>query len=514
MNINNSFEIIKKLLTNKIFFTSVNIFCLLLIAIFIYYKFRFSLICNDDIFETMLEQVRFAHGRLFPVTIVYIFIRLIPDIFNINYQDFAFVALFLKTLITCFLIYTVTLSYFKFKPQNFSIVFLSVITFLTLFSTLIQIDFVWAYDTFIFFIDYIGVVIVYLLAWYKLSDIYINKKPAKKNDIFILCLLSFLIVQCNELLYISFFILLLLLFIESHILKLKNNKYIVYPLIVLILTFFPVIFSNGSKDMLEAYNISIFNFQNIFQIKDFTILFLKKIFIYNLFLIIPIIFSMVLLYLNKEKQIFKYFLYSNMGFLLFLYGTILLPKTCVYTQLADKWWFLCPGLMIGYSIFLYSGSLFLLGYISILNIINKLKYLCIILFCTGCLSQIIIHFDINKIICLHSFQGVRKMMYIDDKLSLFYINKGKTIVLPAYQPFYLLPDVHPYDLAASPEFYSQIFDKNRARYLIYLENNYNVKVNVGVTFKNNETAINEYLSEGGILTKEELRKLNFSDIKQ
>ncbi len=486
----------RNVLQNKLFFNFINIVILFAIFIFLLIRLKYSVIVNDDMIDIIMRTFLFSHGRFIPDLIAILSIKLIPEIFGINYQDFAIVQGILKSAAFCILIYVISLAPFQFKPKNISICFYTILSFVTIFSTLIQIDFVWCFDLF-----------VYIIFWYKIADSYLNNKSLSKKDLIIICLLAFITAQLNELLSVNCTVLLILLLIDAYISKIKDKKYIIYPLAVILFTGIFVYFCPGSK--LANFNVISFT-----EIINFVILFFKKIILYNAFLIIPIICFLVFLYRIKEIKIIKYFIFSNTGFLLFLLGTYFFPKTCIYTQLSDKWWFLHPGLMIGYSIFLLVYALFLLGYINVKITNIKAKYFFIIALVFGCLVHSLIFFNIDNIVCMHTFINTKRMMYIDDKLSLFYLKRGKTIVLPAIQPFYILHGVSPDNLAISKEFRSQTFDKEKTLYLIYVEKNYNTNVNVGMTFKDYETAIQEYLAEGGILTTEELNKLRFSDLKK
>ncbi len=503
----------RNILQNRLFFNFVNIVILLAIFVFLLTKLKYSVIINDDMMDIISRTFLFSHGRFISELFGILLIKLIPDILGINYQDFAIVQGILKSAVFCGLIYVISIAPFRFRQKNISICCYSVLSFFTIFSSLIQMDFVWCFDTYQFFSGYVGYLFVYIIFWYKIADNYLKNKSLSKKDLIVICLLAFITAQINELLSISCTLLLILLLFDSYISKIKDKKYIIYPLVVILLTDIFVYFCQGSKELWESYQLSNYNLISYSEIINFIILFFKKIILYNAFLIVPIFCFLVFLYKIKEIKIIRYFIYSNTGFLFFILGTYFLPKTCIYTQLSDKWWFLHPGIMIGYNIFLLVSALFLLGVINAktTNVMTKNLFTIALFLC--CLIHCFINFNIDRIMCLHTYMHTKRMMYINDKLSLFYLKRGETIILPAGQPFYILPDVNPYDLAISRKFHSQTFDKNRARYLIYLEKNYNVNVDSGVTFKDNKTAMKEYLGKGGTFTRDELKKLKFSNIK-
>ena len=99
---------------------------------------------------------------------------------------------------------------------------------------------------------------------------------------------------------------------------------------------------------------------------------------------------------------------------------------------------------------------------------------------------------------------------MNDKISLFYLKRGKTIVLPKEQFFYIIPEIHPDELMSNKQIYKQIYDKERARYLIYLERNYKVNVSSNITFLPYKDAMQKYKKLGGNFSEEELKNLKFS----
>ena len=509
-------QAVKEIFSDKKVFTIINILILLSMFIFLYNRLRYSVILNDDMMDIITRTFLFSHGRFIFEYIAIVTIKLIPDLFGINYQNFAFTQGILKSGVFCLLIYTVSLAYYRFKPKDFSICLLTSLSFFTILSVLIQLDFVWSFDTYQFFMGYIGCSMVYFWFFYIIADSYINNKTFSGKKNFLTYFLTFLVAQSNEFLSISTTIFLILLLIDDYICKKQINKFFLKPLIILGFLSIIVYLSNGSTELWDGYHLGQNFIISYGEIINFLKLLFKTIVLNNAFIIIPLIIYLILLFIKKEYKIFKYFMYSNLGFLLFLTGTFFLGKTCYHVVNLypdNNWWFLYPGLRIIYITFLYTSTIFLLGFISAIDIKKQIKYSCIIFFIACCLFQIITHFDFKRIVCMHSYKHTKTMMYIDDKIALSYIKRNKTIVLPAYQPFYILPAISPKNLAASPEFYSKVFNKDEARYLIYLEKNYHVNVNTGVTFKDNKTAIKEYLKNGGTLTKTELKNLNFSNIK-
>ena len=101
-------------------------------------------------------------------------------------------------------------------------------------------------------------------------------------------------------------------------------------------------------------------------------------------------------------------------------------------------------------------------------------------------------------------------MYINDKLALFYLKRGEVAVIPKEQAVFLIPDIPPIDLMDKPELYKQIYNKERARYLIYLEENYGINASPGITFLPYVEAMNKYKESGGTFSNNECNEIKFS----
>lgn len=105
-------------------------------------------------------------------------------------------------------------------------------------------------------------------------------------------------------------------------------------------------------------------------------------------------------------------------------------------------------------------------------------------------------------------------MYLNDKMTMFYLKQGKTVVWPKEQFVYIIPYISPDDLAEKPELYSKIYSKEEASYLIYVEQNYKIKAENGITFKPYDEALKEYEKAGGTFSDEELKELKFSNLNK
>lgn len=519
-----------KLFLNKLFINLLSGFLLIAIFVFLLLRLKYALVVNDDMSDLITNDFAFYHGRFVTELISLLFVKIIPSALGINIQDFAIVSEgCLKAVVFSYLIYMLGNCLNKFSKRSYLLSFGIILSFLSVFSILISIDFVWAFDMNQFFFGYIGCLIFFFWFCKKIFDMYLDEnsndfycsKLSRKN-IFVLFMYSLFVATSNELLTIASIVILIMLLLEKLFIFYKTKikpdiSYILFSL-VCIIPFSTIAFmSDGSKVLWESYALKV-DFSSLYGgFLTFSKLFLKYIVLDNIHFILPMIFCMIILCRrnsDKTRKILKFSIYSNLGFLLFLYGTIFLSLTCIHTKETHKYWFLHPGLLADYSVFLFALLLILLSYLLSLDENKKLKVLVVVLSVLSCSLFIVKNFSFDKIKCLHSYKGIRTAMYMNDKISLSYLKSGKTIVLPKEQFFYILPDTSPQELSSNSEIWSKIYDKERARYLIYLERNYGVNVEPGITFLPYQEAIEEFKKNGGTINKEEMKKLNFSRLNK
>ncbi len=337
--------------------------------------------------------------------------------------------------------------------------------------------------------------------------------------------MSFLAATANEVVNIAFLILLNFLLIENLILKYKfkiisDIRYIIYSLVPSIITSLFIYLCRGSHVLWDVYNITISKVLSGKSILEFLYVFSEKIIFDNLSLIFLFLSGLIILLLlkdNKEKnnKIARYLIYSFLGFIVFFIFLYLLGPTFAYQERADyylypRYWVLHPGLLFCFKTFLYTAILYIAGYLSTMY---KCKIVKIIF---GCIFVLLMLFHIfnyhREFILLHTNPQVKRTMYIIDKISLFYVSRGETIILPKELPFYVIPDIDPYSLAAKEKNYSKIYYRDHSKYLRYLETNYKVDTSKGLGFDKWEDAIKQYYRKGGSFTKKELEKPNFSQM--
>ncbi len=511
----------KKLLYNKIIINSFSAIILAVIFIFLLVHLKYPIIINDDMSDLITNKWALHHGRFIMEIIGTFIVIILPKLLNINIQDFAiFSQSIVKASIFSIFLYVLSSQFYKSNIKNLGLSFFICFSFFLIFAILIKNDFVWCFDTYQFFSGYFASTLFFVLFFQKFYDYYVNDAKINKFDFIIVPILLSFVATSNEMYSIvSIFLLFLLLYNSLKIRdiddKRNNYKIFLFSFIFALIITLCSLFANGSKVLWEAYNLK-FDFSLLpSEFFSFIRIYIKYIIQNNAHFILPILICFVLISTRygkdkKTNKILNYSIFTLFGFFLFLFGTIFLPKTCIYTELSDKYWFLHPGLLIGFSMFLIALLYMLLGYIFSIEKNIKIKILVIGLSIVSCITFIFQNFSFEKIKFIHSYKGIKASMYINDKIALFYLKRGEVAVIPKEQAVFLIPDIQPHDLMNKPELYKQIYNKERARYLIYLEENYGINVSPGITFLPYDEAIDKYEKAGGTFSDEEFKQIKFS----
>ena len=511
-----------KIVSEKFKVNFVSLFICSLLFFWLLFLYRYVTIINDDMFCIVARDNIFFHGRFLTEFIGNLFIKKIPQFLNINIQDFAIISLgVVNSLIFISIPYLLSELFYVFHKKNQCFNILITLSFFVVYSLLIQIGSVWEFDTYLFFIGYIGIISCFLLFYKKIFELYINSLKLNKKDILLLSLYSVLVSSSNEFFAIAAVILLVLMFLEKLFIIIKYKKqqnigFIILPLFLISIISLVSFIWKGSLVLWDVYSLKINWGYFITEFFKYSELFFRYAILRNFYFIIPLLLGIFyLLKFDKTEisgKILRYIIYSNIGFFAFLFGLILLPKTCIYTMEENKYWFLHPGLLADYSVFLYASLLLLFGYIinSQPKKLIKVIMVCVLLCSSGVL--IFNHFTFEKMMFWHSHFSPKKLMYINDKISLFYLKRNKTVVLPKEQFVYIIPYIAPADLNEKPELFGKTYTKEETLYLVYLEQNYKVKANSGITFKTYDEALKEYEEAGGTFSEEELKELKFSNI--
>ncbi len=524
---------LKELIFNKKNIKYLNFLILIFIFIYMAYKLRYAIVSWDDMLDILVDSYSFYHGRFFTELFNILMIKTIPETLNIPIQNFAFVSEGLtKAGLFTFVIFIIGKCFSghdeNLNKYNFLLYILSCFI---IFSFIVPTGDNTIYSTMQFFSGFIVPFIFFIPLWLKISDYYVEKKSPTKKDIFILCILALLTGTGNEIVAAVTLILLSILLIENIILKIKDknvkiNGYIYYPLIICLMSAYTAYKSVGTQALINAWNISIY--YNIETIPIFLRMLINIVFIKNLFLWIPSIICLTIikfLSIENKNRIVKYFIYTYVGILLFSISLYFLGETFPYIYynhyLYAKFWILYSMILLNIQIILYSLLLYLIGKILIQKNSKSKKVILLILILVPCLIFIFNNYknrnfsDINK----------KKSIYISDKLAVFYYTHGyETAILPAETTNNILSvwnDNIPMNIKNNNYEGKKYIIEKYPLYVRYILKYYhivktenNIPLDYTVKIKPIDEALNDFYKNGGVLTQDELDKLDFSLIEK
>ena len=513
----------------------LNIIIWLFIFVFITYKFRYLSVIHDDVCDIIVFYNEHPHGRIVMDFIISLFVKFIPEFFHIHYQDFAIVSeAGLKAFFIATLSYLSAIAYNRFYKKNMPFPYMvpvfSVLSFLFFLSVLHKYEFFWSFENNQYHTGYFSCVILYLLFWYKLFDFYRCKSGYTKKNIILLLLLSMIAQTSNEELNIVLIFILFCVLLETIIKYCRQNnadkiyylsrlKVILTIIIVMVSMSLLLYMQKATADLFENYIDSSLTFRiNLITISHFVYEIFHKIIIPNILILIPLLFNIIYIFINKtEENIYplKYVIYTLFGFSFFVAGTLFLPQNCyiVTDDVIYSFWFCARTLLVSMIICLFVILLFTSGVVISNEKSKRRKNIIICLILTCIISYIMLY--------IKSFSEdsadikIRKeTLYKYDKMSVFYFNQNKTAILPngwEIQMFMYEGEKDSVDLPYVDP--NKIFYEDDSTYLFYIHYVYKVDVSPGVRFVPTEQAMEAYYKNGGTLTEEELKELRFSRIK-
>lgn len=499
--------------------------------LFMVLKMKYALVFDDDIREIFSH--RYDHYRYLTTWLIVFFVNLLPKFFNIHVQDFAFISenLF-KSVLFSLMIIIITQAFFKFSKNYklYPIIYTGVFFYLYFLPFILNF---WVYlQVNIFFMGYFFPIIFFILFWYKIGDYYIcnddglsKSLPISKKDKILLVIYPFLIWQGNEIILLLSNILLFILLIDSLIFNNKNFKknymylflpFLIFSLLCLFIITFPI-------ELLTSVYKFHFCLPSQQEFKIFNFLFLTEVFYKNILLwLADIIGFILLLFVNEKytaKKIFKYCLYLLISILIIFYITLFLPINCPYTDNKYKFWLLCPHLLLQIKFILLLCSLYVAGFLSVSTFkfnkfsrfFNYALVLILIIF-SGIYLRPFIFTSENK---NYYELNMKQKLYIADKISLFYLKQGKTIIFP-YNEFFQKSILNVRTPGSLENYNNEIYHKGEdVDYLEYIENVYKADVSPGIKFQKDNDAISIYLKNGGEeILKNEIEELDFSKLNE
>ena len=499
----------KKIIQNNKFIWFLNILMLVFLFCFIMSKQMYPAIGYSDFFYYIQTPYDFMNIQYIINFLSWALISAIPTFFKINIHDFAIISVSVtKSIYFVALAYVLTLAFYKFQKKNIFMPFLILIAFFLEFAMIFKysllntLSSVHACNESVFPIIFLLIFMLYIF------DFYVKDKTFRKRDYLYIVLLSAFLVTCSYTTFCIPFLFMLFLLVDSYILKNQNRTYIYTVLIAVfmlgrhVVMAYPVCFFNNALRL----NLGLSKQEVAAFFKDFV----KFVFVDNwlfwVFLLIGVLLLITLKSENGEnKKTAKVVLYSTGSYLLFMVLTLFLqPEFVISTSEMMNKGYMCMTypFLFCFSCFL----MFLIFYVWSAVLSEKIKLYPVFIALFVVFSAI--SFTHLKQICFIFINPeLKKMVYITDKLSLFYLKQGKTAVLPEYTGNHFLPITD--DSKAQGELYT-IDD---SLYLYYLEKFYSLDVKPGYVVKSKEEAMKEFKDNGGSLTREELKTLKFSTLK-
>jgi hypothetical protein len=498
-----------------------NYFVLLIIGVFLTLRLKYSYISSDDIVDLICDFGLY-HGRFIPTIFNKFIVVILPSIFNIPLQNFAFISEgILKVISTIFLIHMVAIAFFQFIRKN---IFLGIIYIPILIICLIYIDYFdgrTLYDVNQFFLGYVLPIPIFLLFTYKISNYYIeNKTSISEKEELLLIFLAVLLPQLNEAVGITalFFI----------IFGIKKLKFLKLPLYAIIIAFVFILSTYDFWKIIDDKIIDIpFDFFSLANFKEFLFVCFKALIVDNIGKWISTIILIAYIYFfNRDKEtvnFIKFMVLSLLCMFIFVFISYFLGTSNNYVPSelygVKNFWVLYFGLLYEFKIVLIAAVIYIIGFgvYKFQQNNSKYNYVLFYLILFIFLFVNIIAADKNfwngsenEIFVGINLKEDKKKIYTFDKIAVYHLKNNRTAVLPKDYAYAILPDnIFPKDIATN-NFSKEIYYKND--YLTYIKKTYGVDVSKGMSFETNDEAINYFIKNGGELTNDELKKLDFSVI--
>ena len=512
-------------------FLCINILCIIAVIALLFFSLRFSYIHHDDLGDLIVRKNFFNHGRFISLFLQYFIVRNIPFFFNINVQDFAFFSIAVPLVISYTLLTAIMCNIFikeKLKNPFWGPAFILLTFTIVIFLNHIYIPYMFRFSVFIWGYFLPMPFIIYF--WHKVLKIYQQDVSISKICLVLLCLISVFIAQASELTACITGILLMLLFFDMKIRKKSGSKKILYFLLIFVLSALIIRFSAGHKFTLESFYDPRFNPCDLTNAVNYLKILWRTIILDN---IISIVFTFLLsLYILFKKSQYN----SVVLFIIYAYCAILSTCFILYPFGANhgydsplfsgiqRFLILIPTLFFQIKLLLFSMVLYLFRYLDRSILLASIYIL---------LHFIIYPECINLSQLCPSFTD-RQTMYIADKLSIFYLKRGLTAIVPKDGFFVILPGgvVHknpdPKEIYRPEYFdakdadldeklleslwYNEKRNNGELIYLYYLKKVYGVDINPGMTYRSLDEALALYEEQGGRFEEDELKKLDFSKI--
>ena len=503
------------LLNNKILFIT-NIIIILFLFTFLLSKTWYSAVIHEDLYFFTSETINPQRMQVIADFISTLLISKIPRLLNINIQDFAIVSEVLyKTIIYIILSYTVAASFYKTQKKDFFFPIMIIIIFFSILSILSKYLLVDYFRSLYKYNETILPFIFFFLFFRYIYNFYILDKKIRKRDFVYLFIFSILLVTGNYVTFFVPFIFMLFLLIDLSLSQIIEKKYVWTSIIsIFIMARHVFIYQKSSFNSYFFELNTNFSTDNIIHFLTF---FFKYVIIENFFcwfLLFAGILYLCVFEPKDEKKIklVRFICYIILSYIIFLLSTFLLKPNCqlyYLDNIKSSYWFMDAIIMFGFTLSIIYSTLLVWG-----SIIQKPKKLFTILIAVITLFVMNMYINNKPLLPMQINKEIKKYIYATEKITLFYLEKNKTAVLPfSYKQKLLLICVSA-SLQNNKQKKNKKYTIDSSFYLQFLKEYYKIDTTPGIIFKQPKEALKEFQEAGGQISKKELEELKFYKIRK
>ena len=506
----------KNLFLNNKLLLITNLITILFLFIFLLSKLWYSSVIYEDLYFFTSETINPQRMQVISDFISTLLISKIPRLLNINIQDFAIVSEVLyKTIIYVILSYTVASSFYKTQKKD---IFFPIIITIIFFSTLsilskyLLIDY---FRSLYKFNETILPFIFFFLFFKYIYNFYILDQKIRKRDFVYLFIFSILLVTGNYVTFFVPFIFMLFLLIDLALSKISEKKY-VWTAIISIFIMARHVFMY-QKSSFNSYFFELNTNFSTENIQHFLYLFFKYVIIENFFCWFLLISGILYLFLvepkdEKNTKLVRFIFYIILSYIIFLLSTLMLKPTCQLYYLNNikfSYWFMDSIIMFGFKLSIIYSTLLVWG-----SIIKKPKKLFAILIAVITLFVLNMHLNNKPLSPMKLNKDIKKYIYTTEKITLFYLEKNKTAILPFSYKQKLILIGKSSNLKDNKQMLNKKYTIDSSFYLQFLKEYYKIDTTPGIIFKQPKEALKEFQEAGGKISKKEVKELKFYKIRK
>ena len=111
-------------------------------------------------------------------------------------------------------------------------------------------------------------------------------------------------------------------------------------------------------------------------------------------------------------------------------------------------------------------------------------------------------------------KDIKKYIYATEKITLFYLEKNKTAILPFSYKQKLILIGKSSNLKDNKQMLNKKYTIDSSFYLQFLKEYYKIDTTPGIIFKQPKEALKEFQEAGGKISKKEVKELKFYKIRK